>query len=224
MVLYNFIGCTKDGAPSDSPPSDSLIIKPSIYSADDSITGLFIYSGIAYDSVPVIDSVLPVTASGYPSGYHTSVKIYEHQVAGQIRINRLISDPSILHLSRPINDGFDSVTRNSGIIFQTDANSFVNFFSGTNPGLTDTIIKANLLGNVLTIPSFANGPVDIRWYFIKLLNGDGKFVNGKWEINFQTSGNYTERIASLPAPANPMPFHQYFLGYHNYRLTCVKQH
>ena len=223
MLQYNFIGCKKDGAPIDSPPSDSLIIIPSIYSAADSITGLFNYTGIAYDSVPIIDSVLPLTASGYPSGYHTYVKMYEHQVAGQIRINRLISDPSILHLSRPINDGYDSVTRNSGIIFQTDPNVFVNFFSGINPGYTDTTIKANLLGNVLTIPSFANGPVDIRWYFIKLFNGDGKFVNGKWEINFQTSGYYTERIASLPAPANPMPFHQNFSGYHTYRLTCVKQ-
>jgi hypothetical protein len=213
LVLYNIIGCTKNDTASGPIPV------PSIYKEDDATTGILNYTGIVNDSVQVIDSISPPTASGYPY-YYASYKVFSHQVSGQLRIKKLVSDSTVIHLTRPINDGFDSVSKYSGMIFQTDPSYFVNFFSGPNP--TDTIIRASYLNTILNISDYANSPVDINWNFIKLFNGNGRFVNGKWEINYQISGTYTERLASLPPPNNPMPFHERFSGYHTYHLICTK--
>jgi hypothetical protein len=217
LLIYNITGCKKQ---SSGPPPVT-----SIYMSEDATTGIFNYRGIVNDSVQVIDSVSAPTASGYPY-YYTSYKISSHQVSGQIRIKRLTSDSTLFHLTRPSNDNFDTVSfsKISGIIFQTDSSYFVNYDPGPNYGGVDTILRASYLNNVLNIPNYASGPVGIEWRFIKLFNGDGIFVNQKWEINYQTSGKYTERIASLPPPNNPMPFHDLFLAYHTYHLICVKQH
>lgn len=213
LLIYNITGCTKQS----SEPTPV----PSFYRADDATSGIFNYIGFVNDSVLVIDSVSPPTASGFPY-YYTSYKKYAHKVSGQIRIKRVASDTTIFHLTRPINDGFDTVSNYSGIIFQTDTSYFVNFFQSPYYD-SDTIIKASYLNNSMNIPAYAKSPLDINWNFIELTSGDGKFVNGKWEINYQTKGVFTERIASLPPPSNPMPFHFRFNGFHSYHLTLVKK-
>jgi hypothetical protein len=211
VMIYNIIGCTRQ---SSGPPP-----VPSIYLEDDSLTGIFNYTGIVSDSVQIIDSSLPPSLSGYqyPSGYIITVKKSVHQVSGQIRIKRQKTDTYIFDLTCPINDGYDSVSLVSGIKFQTDTTNYVNFIPGTV--ISDTIVRGYYLNNVLNISNFNHGPMDKLGGYIKLFKGYGSFENEKWEIDYQTSGVYTERIY-----ANPYPSFQFLYGYHTYHLTCVKQH
>jgi hypothetical protein len=208
-VLYNIIGCTKNDTPSEPQPL------PSIYKADDSTTGIFNFTGIVYDTIQAIDSIYPPNpiSPTYPSGYLTKFNTYTHQVSGQIRIQKLISDSTIIYLSSPINDNYDTASRFSGMIFQIGAGYVFA------PYGHDTIIKANYLNNILRIPYSAYEHVDVRWNFMQLSSGNGRFVYGNWEINYQISGEYTERPWE-----NPMPSFLRLYGYHTYHLTCVKQH
>jgi hypothetical protein len=208
LVLYNFIGCTKNDIPSEPQPL------PSIYKADDSTTGVFNYTGISYDSIQVTDSVFPLSVSGYPSGYHTIFKTYSHQVSGQIRIKKLLSDSSYITLTRPIYDNYDTASIKSGMIFQTDP-SYLKYIISNS----DTIIWAKYIDNSINIIHSGVEFPDVYRGFIVIPNGDGKFVNGHWEINYPSSGNYTSRPFG-----NPMPAMYLLSAYHTYHLTCVKQH
>ena len=212
LVLHNIIGCTKNGS-SSGPIIDSITLKPSFYRVDDSTTGIFNYTGIAYDSVQVIDSIFPPIASSYPSGFHSKFNNYSHQVSGQISIKKLTSDSTRIYLSGPYHDNFDKVSGFSGMIFN-EGIIFVNSFPGPRGG--DTVIKANYLNNILSIQNSYTILLDVTWNNIQFSSGIGKFVNGNWEINYQTSGQYDDWIYSTG--------HYFLYGYHTYHLICVKQH
>ncbi|MEI8075112.1 MAG: hypothetical protein WCH78_10215 [Bacteroidota bacterium] len=209
LLLYNIIGCTKQ---SNGPPP-----VPSIYRADDYTTGIFNYAGIAYDTVSVIDSIyppLPAFSQDFPSGFHATTKTYAHQVSGQIRIRKLVSDSTIIHFTSPLRDNFDSITIGSGLIFQTCCSYWDPSISGY-----DTIIKASYSNNKMTL-TFAGAVFEdaYRGYF-GFENWDGRFINGQWEINYQTHAKY--RGITI---ANPIPGRYFVYGYHTYHLICVKQH
>ena len=212
LVLYNIIGCTKNG-PASGSSTDTPILAPSFYKADDSTTGLFNYTGIAYDSIQVVDSIYPPVASSFPSGYHSKFIKSTHPISGQISIKKLTSDSTIIYLSGPIHDSFDKESSFSGLIFDGGL-SFVNSFPGPRGG--DTVLKAKYLNNILSIQNSYSILLDVTWNNIQLFNGFGKFVNGNWEINYQTSGQYDDWLYSTG--------HYLIFGYHTYSIKCVKQH
>jgi hypothetical protein len=219
LLIFNIIGCKKNGSSPDSSQDSSSVYKPmpSIYRADDTTTGIFDYTGIAYDTVPFIDSTYPPSTSNYPSGFHTSLKTYTHQVSGQIIIKKLISDSNVIHISRATPDNFDNISVVSGLIFYADNGAFINYYGFGRGG--DSVVRASIVNNVLSIRNSNSYLLDVIWNWIQISVGDGKFVNGKWEINYQTSGEYTERIY-----ANPIPSHFLLYGYHTYHIICVKHH
>jgi hypothetical protein len=145
--------------------------------------------------------------------------VSSHQVSGQMSIKKLTSYSTQIHLSGPSIDNYNDVTISSGMVLQANLN-FVNSYPGPRGG--DTIMRATYLNNILSIQNSGLILLDIDWNNINLSGGSGKFVNGKWEVIYQTSGVYTEIIASLPN--NFLPFHELFFAYHTYHLTCVKQH
>lgn len=211
LVLYHIAGCNKQS----SGPSTV----PSIYREDDSTTGIFNYTGIAYDSAWVIDSIYPpsILNPSYPSAFHTVLKKYTHQISGQFRIKKLLSDSTVIHFTRPVNDKSDTVNVYSGLLFQTDKSYFENIPFDSTINAADTIIHANILNNKLIMQNYVSTFRDYYNGFIGLENGVGKFVNGKWEISFQTNGSYTTRFY-----ANPNLTRYFLVGYHKYYLTGTK--
>ena len=211
LLVFHITGCKKH---SSGPPP-----VPSIYMADDAATGIFNYVGIVYDTAWAIDSTYPPlqVSPEYPSGFHTILKPTTHQVSGQIRIKKLVSDSTVIHLTRPLNDPYDSVSIFSGLTFQSDKGYFENIQNYNLFNEIDTILKGTYLNHNLSIPNYKSEFINVYTGFIELTNGDGKFVNSHWEINYQTKGIYNYYLY-----ANPMPSRYFLYGYHTYHLTCYK--
>jgi hypothetical protein len=112
-------------------------------------------------------------------------------------------------------DRYDNASVKSGIIFETDSIGLSNSLSIN----ADTIIWAKYFDKSISMIHSGVEFPDVYKGFITIPNGDGKFVDGKWEINYQAYGNYF-----LTYTANPMPVERVIPAYHTYHLTCIKQH
>lgn len=179
LMICNIIGCKKNGP-------------PSLYN-DDSTTGIFNYTGIVNDSVGVRDtSGGRVLLNIYVEKYEVS----SHIIANKIQIER-VSD-SVLNLSKPTRDMY---AYNTGLIFGTYPNFTYPIFNGN-----DSLIVAIISNNIFRISKQNNSLTSINSY-VELYNREGKYINGKWYINYTTHGKNGS----------------YLNGYHSYHLTCVKQ-
>lgn len=193
-IIYN-IGCTSQ---SNVPNIVDSIQVASIYKADDSLTGIFKYTGYANDTTQ--DKAGPgdkIDGYFYQGGPAYTYRYSSHLVSGTIRIKKIVADDSTLFISRP---RFDTVARNTGVLFEIDP-SCQCYLGWLQPSMYDSIIGATLINKTMNIP-FQSAKITAIDGMVLISGGDGKFNNGQWDLNYFANG--TGR------------------GFHGYHLICKK--